>query len=239
VAKQRVFAKAKQTPFFLRSRCPSEAITYYSSEFDKAKWTVEQLEEVKNLKVQALEAHPFDIFQLKPMFELCQSFSTTTFRDWDNIETALRGGSDNELLGVMAATDAFSKELTRMYGIFSRRQILRHIQVYLFVFLFFAVPTCVACGWLPQGWTAFCCLLVIFFELFLLICAPGWKVIDTVDDKVKHLQGCLCRLKETHIKLKESVNEGDAHTIDTILEKEGHRKFSQLSVKFRPQVNGA
>ncbi|KAJ7606839.1 hypothetical protein FB45DRAFT_949260 [Roridomyces roridus] len=226
-AKQRVFAKAKQIPFFLRSRY------YYSHRVDRAKRTVEKLEDVKNLKVQALEAHPFECVAFYRQLGGGPTFLCSIF------QLGPMGGSDNELLRVIAATDAFSKELTRMYRIFSRRQILRHIQVYLFVFLFFAVPTCVACGWVPQGWTAFCCLLVIFFELFLLICAPGWNVIDTVDDKVKHLQGCLCRLEETHIKLKESVNEGDAHTIDAILQNEGHRKLSQLSVKFRPQVNGA
>ncbi|KAJ7640973.1 hypothetical protein FB45DRAFT_899187 [Roridomyces roridus] len=216
-----------------------------AAEFDLATWTVERLEEIDNLKFEAL-AHPFDVFGLGPTFELCQSFAKTAFRDWDDIEKALRTGSGNveaDLVRMAVVTNTFSRELARVYkphDKYSRRQILRHIHKYLLLGLILAGGMSFAYAWEPQGWTAFFCLVLIFVELFLCICAPSYTELQVIDDRVKRSFGRLGALEEIYISLKEAVDAGDTEIIDAILEKnEGLRKLSQLSVKFRPEVNGA
>ncbi|KAJ7606818.1 hypothetical protein FB45DRAFT_949197 [Roridomyces roridus] len=144
-------------------------------------------------------------------------------------------------LNMVAELSAFLKELTRMYNR-SRRQILRHMQSFAPIVLVFAVLISFACRWMPRGRIGFLLLSFLFAELFLLICAPSGVVVVSVEDSVRGLLGDVQDLKKTYIKLKEAVDAGDTETIDEILMNEGgegHMKLSQLSVKFRPEVNGA
>ncbi|KAJ7640975.1 hypothetical protein FB45DRAFT_899194 [Roridomyces roridus] len=214
------FAKAKQSPSsLLRPRCPtprqSSSSHPGSSHFPDRLKTGDK-EVFLNLVQRSIYAYPSRRRQ--------HSATGSTSRT--------RSKQDR---------GAFLKELTRMYNR-SRRQILRHMQSFAPIVLVFAVLISFACRWMPRGRIGFLLLSFLFAELFLLICAPSGVVVVSVEDSVRGLLGDVQDLKKTYIKLKEAVDAGDTETIDEILMNEGgegHMKLSQLSVKFRPEVNGA
>ncbi|KAJ7640970.1 hypothetical protein FB45DRAFT_351321 [Roridomyces roridus] len=187
------------------------------------------------------------IFQLGPTIHLCLSFSTPSFCAWEDVENALLSGSGTHLQRLMAEVDLFSKELRRVYdrdARHKRRQTLCNLQFWALVIfsILFLIWTMWTSGHIPRGWTAailFPSLLLFFFELFLLTCAPSRTVVGDVDTKVSRLLGQLGGLNERYTLLKELVDAGDTKAIAVLLEHEGHRKLSQLSIKHRPDVNGA
>ncbi|KAJ7606886.1 hypothetical protein FB45DRAFT_949397 [Roridomyces roridus] len=197
-------------------------------------WTAEGLEKMRNLKRQVL-GYPFDVFELEPMFDLCLSFSTTAFREWEDIENALRSRNGNvrgDLVKMAAVTDAFATELLKLYdprAKYSRRRILQYVQMVALVVLF-AVFMVVAFERF-RGWTGFGCLLLLFDEGFLNICAP-FAVVASVNEAVEELLQFVHGVKATYLTLKKAVDTRDTGAIDRILKNKGHRQLMRMSVKY-------
>ncbi|KAJ7606819.1 hypothetical protein FB45DRAFT_949203 [Roridomyces roridus] len=227
----------------------------FHPKIDTPMWAVAELEKIEYMKLPTL-AYPFDLFQLGPTFELCLSMSMA-FRDWDDIEDALRNRSPKvqaDLLSMAAVADAFEKELIEVYNPnarYSRRNILRCLQRFAPVVVDSPGYIISLSRWMPpiRDWIA---LFINFISrcssvspsrrpslipspsLVPVICAPTTIMFHYVDNSVKTLLVRLQELKETYINLKKLVDAGDFEAIDDKLENElGFRKLSQLH---KPQV---